>query len=94
MSEKGMLTDNDPSWFMKGAQGIDDFVRGLFTRDKKEYEKEGYNDYASWWLNNRPDKAWFTSPIFPGGFDEEGYDEAFNEWISKKPLSGFPSEMD
>ena len=51
-------------------------------------------DYASDWLANRPDKAWFTSPIFPGGFDEEGYDEAFNEWIRKKPLSGFPLEME
>lgn len=63
-----------------------------WNEDDKELTDKDY-DYASKWLSDRPDKAWYTSPIFPGGFDEEGYDEAFNEWIGQKPLSGFPSEM-
>ena len=45
-----------------------------------------YGRYTEWWLDQKPRKEDYTSPIFPDGFDKEGYEEDMRWWRSKEPL--------
>jgi len=63
---------------------------GLFSSlyPPKEHEEMGFDSYSEYWLYSKPSKEDYTSPIFPGGFDQQGYEEDYYDWIRKKPQSG------
>ena len=71
--------------FGDAGQAIDSFFDNLFTSEPQEWERQGFNSYKEYWLYQKPDKSQFTSPIFPGGFDQEGYDQAYYEWMKMSP---------
>jgi len=71
--------------FGDAGQAVDDFFGDLFTSEPQEWERAGYENYESWWEDQKPDILRFQSPIYPGGFDRQGYEEAYYDWMSQRP---------
>jgi len=67
--------------FVDFATGVENF----FTSEPKEWELLGYESYEDWWNASKPDINMYKSPIYPGGFDRDSYEQDFSDWISKRP---------
>jgi len=68
---------------MFGGQSFWSLLTGGRSPDLSKWK-----DYEEYFAENFPfpNKDDYTSPIFPGGFDEEGYNEALLEYYKNFPM--------
>jgi hypothetical protein len=60
-------------------------IEGWFSQEE-DHEKAGYDNYGDYWWSIKPDRNQFDPEV--DEYDDESYEAAHKDWMSKKPKSG------